>query len=76
MYRSTVFVEGNAVMTTVADASNEGKSRSYLNIYQSESPASLSVVAPCCRLALASDKLKPPANFEVLRRAQDGESHE
>ncbi|KAF3012985.1 ssDNA-binding protein, mitochondrial [Neopestalotiopsis sp. 37M] len=31
---STVYVEGNAVMSTVPDQSNEGKSRSFLNIYQ------------------------------------------
>ncbi|KAK9779132.1 hypothetical protein AB5N19_06548 [Seiridium cardinale] len=31
---STVYVEGNAVMSTVADQNNEGKSRSFLNIYQ------------------------------------------
>lgn len=34
--RSTVYVEGNAVMSTVSDQNNEGKSRSFLNIYQSE----------------------------------------
>ncbi|KAI1842794.1 hypothetical protein JX265_002669 [Neoarthrinium moseri] len=31
---STVYVEGNAVMSTVPDANAEGKSRSFLNIYQ------------------------------------------
>ncbi|KAK6081621.1 ssDNA binding protein [Seiridium cupressi] len=31
---STVYVEGNAIMSTVADQNNEGKSRSFLNIYQ------------------------------------------
>ncbi|KAH8673756.1 hypothetical protein BX600DRAFT_214726 [Xylariales sp. PMI_506] len=31
---ATVYVEGNAAMSTVPDANAEGKSRSYLNIYQ------------------------------------------
>lgn len=67
-HRSTVYVEGNAVMSTVPDQANEGKSRSFLNIYQSE-PSRQSQrdhVVDANQLYLA-------ANFEVLRRTQDAE---
>jgi hypothetical protein len=55
-------------MSTVPDQSNEGKSRSFLNIYQSKSFSSRHP-QECC----AADHFIQTANFEVLRRTQDAE---
>lgn len=55
-------------MSTVPDQANEGKSRSFLNIYQSESSRQSQR-----NHVFDANLLYLVANFEVLRRTQDAE---